>query len=326
MPQIGYDAANPNIPAELAKQPVVICAYTDGNYSYDAAEVAAIHAAGVAVLLNHERAANQLLGGHAAGVQAASDALTAAARLGVPMDGTVALCFSMDQSIPSTQYETVGQAFDGINSVLAGKLVASCYGQGGLIDYLATSGRTHAKGWLSGSISFPGYNRASPNVGMWQHVGSDVANTDLNTVTDLAGLRPWYAAGAAPLGSGTPLTSTDTTEENDMANVPDQQWSDVYQRTEVVWGLLKGLDQAALTALVTNAADNRVVLQDVQSRVEFLETDANDKNTAILEIAGAVGKLVPGAADTDLSPALAEIHEALLALASRSFTITGSAS
>ena len=199
-----YDAAYPPLAAELAKKPALLAVYTDGTHAYSESSIQQIHAAGVPILLNHERLPDQLLGGHAAGVQAASDALSAVSAFGVPLDGTVAVCFSVDVSVPPTQYETVGQAFDGINSVLAGKLVASCYGQGGLIDYLASTHRTGAKGWLSGSSSFPGYNRNSPNVGMWQHVGTDVPGTDLDTVTDLAGLRPWYPPNQTPAAEQDP--------------------------------------------------------------------------------------------------------------------------
>jgi hypothetical protein len=205
MSSSAYDAAYPNLAGELAAKPLFLCAYTDGNFAYGKPRVDQVRASGVGVLANHERAVDQLLTG--GGTQAAMDAVAAVLSWGMPADGSCAIFYSVDLSVSPAQYPTVGAAFDQINAVHAGRFRTGVYGQGGLIDYLHQTGRTSVKGWLSASSSFPGYNPQSPNVGLYQLVGSDVAGTDKNIVTDAANLGVWWPNGTS--GSGSPISEDD---------------------------------------------------------------------------------------------------------------------
>lgn len=202
---VAYDAAFPNVDVLCASGASVICCYTDGMHGYIWQDVAKYRAAGKGILPNHERGADDLLGGYQAGLTAANECMQNVAGWQCPQDGSVAIFYSVDVPVPEWQYPTVGAAFDGIRDAHRGRWKIGVYGQGGLIDYLAQHGQTNVKGWLSASASYPGYNRFSPNVGMYQLVGTDIPATDKNIITDATGLGVWWPGGLTPSGGGTQI-------------------------------------------------------------------------------------------------------------------------
>lgn len=225
MPIYTYDAAHIPLAAILAAKPVAMCAYTDGSFGYDRGTIQTLLQAGIGIWPNHENAQNELLGGHAAGVAAAQKAMAAVAAWGCPNNGTVDIVYSVDESVPSTKFPTIRDAFDGINETHNGRFISKLYGEGALIDYLVGQGRVQVGDWLSASSSFPGYNVNDANVGVWQQVGSDIGNTDRDVITHIENINAWWL-GARPLGSGSelgqPTTSptpvpTTMEDEDDMA-------------------------------------------------------------------------------------------------------------
>jgi hypothetical protein len=165
---------------------------------------------------NYERTLWELVSDRPTGQAAARIGIADAIRVGYPTDGTVALRFSVDVDLDPTRYHAAGAAFDGINDINAGRFRIGCYGQGGLIDYLNATRRTQAKGWLSGSSSFPGFNPASPNVCIVQGhdsvgngIGNPLAGSDINTITDPIGLAALWPANSPYGGHDMPLSPED---------------------------------------------------------------------------------------------------------------------
>jgi hypothetical protein len=132
-----------------------------------------IHELGMGFLPNWERGASYLVtASHAQALAAGNEAVAALRALGVPDDGSIACPFSWDVNVAPSQYAHCGAVADGIIEALAGRYRFTAYGQGGLIDYFARTGRLQSEGWLSASSSFPGYDAASPRVALVQRVGS----------------------------------------------------------------------------------------------------------------------------------------------------------
>jgi hypothetical protein len=194
----GYDAAYPPDPAAVARAGGKIMAvYLTARYAVDALHCARIHAAGMGVLLNYEEGVDELVYcGRAKARDVGQRAMAAAIRDGAPADGTLGIAFSVDVSVPPSQFSAVGASFDGLNDALRGKFRVHVYGEGALIDYLLATGRAVGAQWLSASRSFPGYNAGSVNVGFVQLVGSNIAGTDQNIITNAAGLDVWWPANS----------------------------------------------------------------------------------------------------------------------------------
>jgi hypothetical protein len=192
--------------------------YVSGMYAVPTGYANTVRAAGVGCWPNYEVGLWELVSNKAAGEAAARRGVADAIRAGFPADGTIWFPFSVDVNVPPSRYGEVGAAFDGINAVVAGRFLVGCYGQGGLIDYLHNTGRTHAKGWLSSSSSYPGFNPASPNVCLVQQhdangnwINTDVPNSDINTITDVANLHAWWPA-KSKYGADMPLSASDLSQ------------------------------------------------------------------------------------------------------------------
>lgn len=180
-----YDAAVPPLAAILASDCTAVCCYTDGDYAYKPEWIGQIVAAGKGVLANHENAQDELLGGFNAGVNAAVRAMLAVRDWPIKPP---AIYYSVDMNVDpsSKEFAAVLQAFQGIKDTMQGEYLIGCYGEGELIHELYVNQLTSVSGWLSASIDFPGYDRDSPFVGMYQQVGSNIPDTDRNVITRLA--------------------------------------------------------------------------------------------------------------------------------------------
>lgn len=195
-----YDGASPfSLTDAKAHGAVLITGYIvghPGGYDpIDKKRIQQIRALGLGFLPNWERGASFLVScGYSGGVGAGREAVTALEALGVP-HGT-AVVFSWDTHVDPADYSRVGKVADGIIDGLAGKYVFSAYGQGDLLAYLRTTGRMKVKGWLSASKSFPGYDEASPHVGLVQKIGTPVPGTDQDVVTDPYNLGAWWPDGS----------------------------------------------------------------------------------------------------------------------------------
>jgi hypothetical protein len=198
--EFAYDGAfSRDLDAMVAHGAIAVTIYLTGSYAVPKSWVQQIHARGLGVVPNYEEAANELVycgrpGGRNVGLRA----MAAATSDDIPADGSVAILFSVDVNVQRAQFEQTGAAFDGINDAIKGRFLADAYGEGALIDYLIDTGRIQpgVKGWLSGSSSFPGFNPASPHIGLVQLIGSPVASTDQDKFTDPAGIHAWWPANS----------------------------------------------------------------------------------------------------------------------------------
>lgn len=205
-----YDAAFP-APGVVYKAHGGVAAnvYVSGTYAQNASHVAALRLAGIAPWPNYERGLWELVSNRAAGQAAAKIGIADAIRCGFPSNGTIWFPFSVDVSVNPTQYSQVADAFQGIQDINNGRYLISCYGQGGLIQYLRAHKVIDQKGWLSSSSSFPGYNRDSPDVCIYQEFGNFITgySTDRNTITDVTALHAWWP-DHSPYG-GDDMSATD---------------------------------------------------------------------------------------------------------------------
>lgn len=207
----GYDGASaPDIAAVKAAGGILVPCYLVGPYAVAPQRGVELRAEGLGAFYNWERQPDFLTNcGVPGGVDAASDAITAILGQGVPADGTIGIAYSVDVEVDPTNYHLVGDAFSGINQEHAGRFLAKVYGQGGLIDYLTSQNLVHPCQWLSSSSSFPGYNIASPNVGMYQLVESDIPNTDKNILTYPSMLNAWWPEGSPYITGSGEMTSSE---------------------------------------------------------------------------------------------------------------------
>ncbi len=210
-----FDAAYPpNIATCKANGAIAISRYVAGGGQrqwkrLSLAETDRILAAGLGVIYNYEGQADEALhAGRTGGLIAARIAIADSINLGrARADGSEAIYYSVDVNTPASAFGAIADYFRGIRDGTQGRFQIKFYGQGSLGDYLLSLGLIDGKYWLSGSTSFPGYDRNSPHVCMWQHVGSPVAGTDLNTVTDASELGAHFAGVSYKLLNPTSLTA-----------------------------------------------------------------------------------------------------------------------
>jgi hypothetical protein len=204
-----------DLAAMKASGAIAVSVYLTGNYAVPKSWVDQVRAAGLGVVPNYEQATNELVtAGMTGGIAVGQRAAAAATALGFPTDASVAIVYSVDVDVPPAQFAQIGLAFDGINSVTHGRFLTEVYAEGALIDYLMTTKRVTGAEWLSASESFPGYNPSSPNVGLVQKIGSPVAGTDLDQITNPTGIHAWWPAGS-PFG----VTDMDATQDERLKAV-----------------------------------------------------------------------------------------------------------
>lgn len=207
MPLYCFDAAYaPDLAKVKAAGGVAVNGYLTGTYATSTTQPAAARAAGLGYVPTYEEAPNELVGAsRAVGQNVGRKILAAFQRLGIPLDGTVAVYPSVDvyDGTPSD----CNNAWWGIRDIIAGKISVRCYAEGAVIDALTKAGLLDGPGWLSASTGYPGYNVNDPNVCMVQLVGSPVSGTDANhLITDPSKLGAWWPDNSPYAGGDVNLT------------------------------------------------------------------------------------------------------------------------
>lgn len=204
-----FDAAYaPNLTAVKAAGGIAINGYLTGTYATSTTQPSAARAAGLGYVPTYEEAPSELVGAsRAVGQTVGRKILAAFGRLGIPLDGTVAVYPSVD--VYDGSPSNCMTAWQGIRDVIAGKISVRAYAEGAVIDTLTKAGLVDGKCWLSASTGYPGYNPNDPNVCMVQLTKSPVADTDADhLITDPHALGAWWPEGS-PYGAQVPLTQTD---------------------------------------------------------------------------------------------------------------------
>lgn len=280
MPQLfAFDGVSPfDLKAAKNAGAILITGYIVGHPGgmnpIDKARVDKIRSMGMGFLPNWERGAAYLVNcSKADGVAAGREAVTALRALGVPDDGTIACPFSWDTWVDPTQYHHCGDVADGIIEGLAGRYRFSAYGQGGLIDYLTSTGRMQAQGWLSASSSFPGYDAASPRVALVQHISTPVPGTDLDVVTDPYHVGAWWPTGS-PYASSSP---TDLLEQ--IMTLPGAPKGLTYAK------LLDDIAHAVVDLEIPNHSKGTPTVASILAFIDEHAASANDRAAAVASVA-----------------------------------------
>lgn len=262
----GYDAAYPPDPATVAGLGGQLMAvYLTGNYAVPANQSARIHAAGMGALLNYEEAADELVhAGRIGGQGVGQRSLAAALRQGAPGNGTIGIFYSVDVSVDPSQFGAVGQAFDGINDVIRGKFVAHVYGEGALAEYLLATHRVANRQWLSASTSFPGYNAEAASIGLVQLVGTNIAGTDQNIITNAAGLDAWWPGEVPSSGGAAPIS----TGADDLTPEQSAKLDAIHARI----GKIDMDDFALLKSILPAVSEMRPLVQSIAAADDALKT------------------------------------------------------
>lgn len=259
--------------------------YVSGNFAQDAAHVNGLRADGIAPWSNYEVGLWELVqdgDDYAAGVRAGTRGIADAIRCAFPSNGTIWFPFSIDVSLDPTRFWEAANAFRGIQSINAGRFCISCYGEGALISYLRSHGVIHEKGWLSSSTSFPGYDRNSPDICVWQEVGNFIPghNTDRNVITDPYALKAWWPTDSPYIQK----------LESFMPGITDKQQVEMFQHIE---RLSFGFDNLTDTPFSARA-EITTRLRAISNAMGGLASDADLKALVVDPISKAILAL-PGA-------------------------------
>lgn len=277
---IAYDAAYaPNLGTVQAKGAIAVNHYLTGIYAGTSAQPVDAHKHGLGSIITYEQGPSELVGLSRAGGRDVGNRILAAVRkLGVPLDGSVAVYPSVDVNVATDRMSACDQAYKGLRDVLAGKLSIRCYGEFDLIKHLHDAGLTDGPGWLAGASSWSStYPTDSPLVCMVQHVGSDIPSTDRNTVTQPGALGAWWPTGSPYL------------KEDDMPTPAD------------LWDApIKGRDghnytaASMLTSAAGNAADAKVLADRANQRAAAAQAAIAAQATELAAIKQQLADLLAG--------------------------------
>lgn len=172
------------------------------------AEIAALHAAGIGVLLNWESDPQRSLDGSGAGTVDGAQAGALASALGAP-EGTI-IYFSSDFDTNPGQYPTIGGYYIAASDALPTIYNAGGYGEGALVDYLIDWGDI-AAGWQTYAWSG---DYISPNAALYQYLIQQTlpgvgVGVDLNRILNPTALGAWWAPGHEPAPAPAPSTGDD---------------------------------------------------------------------------------------------------------------------
>lgn len=232
----------------------------------------------------------------------AANALAAATALGFPTNKTISYPFSWDVNIPRANY---GKCADNARAVIQGlgdKFLFTAYAQGGLIDYFKSQGLLQAKGWLSASSSWPGFNPKSPNIAMVQSHDADgnwintaVPGTDVNTVIDPHALGAWWPANS-PYGGSVSATGPEKWDAKDWAAFDGHVWG------HGVKNPISGVTESAQTRLLEIAFSVTGAKTGKDWNKTSFPNNLNALAAQLSTVAQKVGALNPQAFAAQLAP------------------------
>lgn len=210
-----YDAAyEPNLSAVKANGGIAVARYFVGSNPslqwkrVTPAQVAAIHAAGLGVVVNYEGSADPIAQAHSAGISlrtfgqmSANAALEDIKACGIAQDGTVACYFSLDTNYGQAQFADLEQLAHGWHDVMdPARIQVKAYGDGAALKHLISVGLVDGKQWLAAPSSWPGFDpNDDVDFCMVQLVGSPVSATDqdvVHTVSDAKAIGASWPAGS----------------------------------------------------------------------------------------------------------------------------------
>lgn len=262
-----------------------------------AAEITALHAAGIAVLLNWESSGTRAQGGAANGTQDGAQAAAMAETLGAPHGLTI--FYSVDFDALPADYPAVKAYFSAVRAATAGRYGVGVYGSGNVIDELKIWGLADAY-WQTYAWSG---TYLSPNADLYQYhnnatlPGVGVAVDD-DEIIDLAALGAW-------------LPTTPSTGDDDVLPEYIENTDTGAVMVHYGAGVCK---PAATTTWGTWNAMGRPVTQMPGNRwTDYIADLQLAGSNHVAAIASAVALALPG---TAAAPTLAQITAAVQAVVS----------
>lgn len=192
---LDYSFGRPNIDALVKAGIKLVSRYLshtpDKNLS--AAEAAALHEAGIGILLNWESEAGRPLGGAANGQPDARDAAALAESIGAPHG--LCIYYSCDTDTSPAQWPEIAAYYGAAQKATEGRYTVGVYGEADLIDHLHKQGvvtsewQTYA--WSNG--------RLSDNADLFQYLNSQTvggAAVDFDRIINPEQLGAWWPEGS----------------------------------------------------------------------------------------------------------------------------------
>lgn len=308
---VAYDAAYaPDLGAVHANGGIAVNHYLTGIYAGTSTQPVDAHKHGLGSIITYEQGPSELVGLSRAGGRDVGNRILAAVRkLGVPLDGSVAVYPSVDVNVATDRMSACDQAYKGLRDVLAGKLSIRCYGEFDLIKHLHDAGLTDGPGWLAGASSWSStYPTDSPLVCMVQHVGSDIPSTDRNTVTQPRALGAWWPTGS-------PFIKEDDVSAQDVLDALASDKGKALLRSAIMdaplsrepndpkyavsswWtgaGVSAGNAAASAKAAAASAAAATALITELGKRVASLQAANDDQSKQIAALQAQVADLASG--------------------------------
>lgn len=207
---LDYSWGRPSPSAMAAYGIKAVCRYLTGaGKAVSKAEIQALHAAGIGVVLNFEQAAGDAKGGASRGKAAGAIARATAKALGAPK-GTP-IYYSVDFDVTTEMSAVLAY----LRAADSADYPARAYGEASVLDAFGRPG------WQSAAWS---YGKLSKHAVLYQYQNDqwfDGSQVDYNQIINTAQLGAWWPSGLSPLGDSEEQLGDDLTpeEHNWLQNV-----------------------------------------------------------------------------------------------------------
>lgn len=278
---LDYSWSRPD-PAAMARAGIkAVCRYLTGaGKAIDRAELAALHAAGIAVVLNYEADAGDARGGAAAGATARRAAVVAAKALGAPAGTPIYYSIDFDVTGDMPTVLAYLKACDDPD------YPARCYGEASVLDAYGRPG-WQTLAWSGGALSG---HAVLYQYAINQKFGT--ADVDHNRILDAAQLGAWWPSGHTPQdATNNPVGGLTMADAQDILAAVNALRVDVDKRLEFDYGggkTVAGTVQGIATNVVRAAiAPLAAQVAGLQSAVSQLKTGSTVDMAAVQKAAEA---------------------------------------
>lgn len=223
---------------------IAVNAYVSGMFAVPKGYAQTVQKAGLGSWPNHEIGLWDLVSNRAAGQNVGRVSIANAIRAGYPANNTIWFPHSVDVNCPPDRFPDVAASFLGVQDFNAGRFKISLYGEGQLANYLRTKNIISEKCWLSSSYGFPGYDRNSADVCIYQLIGDGwepfherhptIGSTDTNIITDISALHALWPTGSTYIGSDEFMSMTPAERTALLKDIAKEVWETSVQRVDPV--------------------------------------------------------------------------------------------
>lgn len=271
-----YSWARPDPKAMAAAGITCVNRYLwSGGKGVTAAEIAALHTAGIGVILGYEADQGNHLKGAGQGAVDGAAARSFADALGVP--ASLPIYFACDQEVSDAQMPTVMAYLHAADSAAH---PARPYSQKSVGDAFGKP-FWQTLAWSNG--------RSNLAV-IYQYAINQTFNgsaVDYNDILDESQLGAWWPDGHLPAGGGTAIRPTPPAGGTDMANVSTAEWAEVLTKVRALAandGLTAGRKQNMYNRIV----QTQVIMNSIRTQ---MASSSSAEASQLAKINSAVAKL-----------------------------------